>query len=81
MVEIIATSKVFQDGKIVIPSEVRKKLGIKKEDDTIVWIQATDEKRIYVMSSKGAAEEVELMRPHWIDWPKGKKEEIEPRKT
>lgn len=73
MVKIIATSKVFQDGKIVIPAEVRKALGIKKEDDTIVWI--LDEKRIYVSSSSGADADMQLMAPHWLEYPRGEKKD------
>lgn len=74
MAKIIATSKVFQDGRIVIPAEVREMLGIIKEDDTIMWM--LDAERIYVMSSKGAVEEVQFMKPVWRPYEeKLKKEE------
>ena len=74
MVRVIETSKVFQDGKTVIPTEVRSKLDIKKDGDTVVWIE--DDKRVYVASAEGAAAEMQLMKPHWIEgWPKGKGKE------
>ena len=34
--EVIATSKVFQKGKTVLPSEIRKILGI-IDGDKVVW--------------------------------------------
>ena len=33
---IIATSKMFQRGKTVVPKEVRERLGV-KDGDTLVW--------------------------------------------
>jgi len=69
LVRILGTSKVFQEGKTVIPAEVRQKLGVNKEGDMVVWME--DEKRVYVMSSTEAAEETRLMKPHWLDYPKG----------
>ena len=71
MVRVLGTSKVFQEGKTVIPVEVRQKMGISKEGDMVVWME--DEKRVYVMSSTEAAEEVQLMKPHWLEYPKGEK--------
>lgn len=33
----ISTSKVFQKGKVVIPSDIRKTLGI-HDGDKVIWI-------------------------------------------
>jgi len=72
-------SKVFDRGKTVIPSEVRKALGIGEEEDSIVWI--LDDKRIYVTSTSGADADMQLMRPHWLDWPSKKDEEEKKEKS
>ena len=44
-VEVIATSKVFQRGKVQLPSEVRERLNL-KDGDKVVWFQFQG--RIYV---------------------------------
>jgi len=45
---IVATSKIFQHGKIVVPKEVREVLGL-SDGDKLVWI--FEGGRIFVMNA------------------------------
>jgi len=45
---VLAISSIFQGGKIQVPSEVRRKLGL-EDGDKIVWVHEAG--RIYVESA------------------------------
>ena len=51
---VIATSKMFQKGKTVVPSEVRRILGV-VDGDNIAWIYNESESTIVILTSKKAA--------------------------
>jgi len=51
---VIATSKMFQKGKTVVPSEVRRILGI-DDGDSIAWMYNELESTIVILTPKKAA--------------------------
>ena len=51
---VIATSRMFQKGKTVVPSEVRRILGV-VDGDNIAWIYNESESTIVILTSKKAA--------------------------
>jgi len=57
--KVIATSDVFQGGKTLIPKKVRVILGIKDDEDTVIWMQYGD--KIIVDTSKRDA----FFEPVW----------------
>ena len=48
--KILAVSTIFQRGKVVVPIEVRRMLGV-KDGDKLTWI--AEEEKIYVKSAEG----------------------------
>ena len=50
----MATSKIFQKGKTVVPSEVRRILGV-DDGDNIAWMYNELESIIVILTPKKAA--------------------------
>ena len=46
---ILAVSTIFQRGKVVVPVEVRRRLGV-KDGEKLTWI--VEEEKIYVRSAE-----------------------------
>ena len=65
--KVIATSELFQGGRVLIPKKVRDLLHL-KDDGTVIWIQYGD--KIII----DTAVRDQFFKPVWREWEKKKKE-------